>query len=395
MSVSAQSSIPASPPRWWGKVVEKKQVVPYTFVIVAGGTGGHVIPGLIIAVELRSRGHLCVMAGTERGIEARLVPRAGFLLDTLRIGALNRVSLARKLRTLLELPRSVWEARVLLLKRKPAAVLSLGGYASGPLTLAAVLSGIPVIAMEPNAYPGLANRLAARWVRRALLGFDEALRYFPSGVAEVVGVPVRKEFFDLPRKEHVSPATVLITGGSQGSKTLNRAAREAVRFWLEKGFPGGLQLIHQTGPAEYNEIRSEYESLRRTRELSIEAVPFLDDMPAAFARADLIISRAGASALAELSASGKASILIPFPYAADDHQTRNALAMAASGAARVVADAEWTGERMVREVGGILGAPGRLEAMEDASRATARPGAAARAADVLLEEAERARKGQK
>jgi UDP-N-acetylglucosamine--N-acetylmuramyl-(pentapeptide) pyrophosphoryl-undecaprenol N-acetylglucosamine transferase len=271
----------------------------------------------------------------------------------------------------------------------------LGGYASGPLTLAAVLSGIPVIAMEPNAYPGLANRLAARWVRRALLGFDEALRYFPSGRAEVVGVPIRKEFFDLPRKEHVGPATVLVTGGSQGSKTLNRAAREAAAAWVEKGFPGGLQLIHQTGAAEYNEVRAHYDSLRKTREVSLEVVPFLDDMPAAFARADLIISRAGASTLAELAASGKASILAPFPFAADDHQMRNARAMEAAGAARVVPDAEFTGERMLREVGGILGAPGRLEAMEDAARSLAKAGAAERAADVLIEEAENARKGLK
>jgi UDP-N-acetylglucosamine--N-acetylmuramyl-(pentapeptide) pyrophosphoryl-undecaprenol N-acetylglucosamine transferase len=372
----------------------EESTVAYTFAIAAGGTGGHVIPGLGVAVELRRRGHACVMVGTERGMEARLVPAAGFLLETLHIGALNRVSLRRKLRTLFELPRSVWQARGLLHKHAPAAVLSLGGYASGPLTFAAVLSGIPVIAMEPNAYPGLANRLAARWVRRALLGFDEALRYFPSGRAEVVGVPVRKEFFELPRKEHVGAATVLITGGSQGSRTLNKAAREAARFWVQKGFPGGLALIHQTGPAEYNEIRSEYEALRNTREVSLEAVPFLDDMPAAFARADLIVSRAGASALAELSASGKASILVPFPYAADDHQMRNAQAMAAGGAARVVPDAEWTGDRMVREVGGVLGAPGRLEAMEEAAAALAKSGAAERAADVLIEEAERARRGK-
>jgi UDP-N-acetylglucosamine--N-acetylmuramyl-(pentapeptide) pyrophosphoryl-undecaprenol N-acetylglucosamine transferase len=369
--------------------------VAYTFAIAAGGTGGHVIPALGVAAELRRRGHACVIVGTERGLESRLVPRAGFPLETLRIGALNRVSLGRKLRTLLELPRSVWAARVLLRKHDPAAVLSLGGYASGPLTLAAVLSGIPVIAMEPNAYPGLANRLAARWVRRALLGFDDALRYFPSGRAEVVGVPIRQEFFELPRKEHVGAATVLVTGGSQGSKTLNRAAREAARYWVEKGFPGGLHLIHQTGPAEYNEIRAEYDSLRNTREVTLEATPFLDDMPAAFARADLIISRAGASTLAEIAASGKASILVPFPYAADDHQMRNARSMESSGAARVAPDAEWTRERMVREVGGILGAPGRLEAMEDAARALARPDAAAQAAEALIEEAERARKGQK
>ena len=359
MLASTQSRAPVYATRWWGRTVEKK--VAYTFAIAAGGTGGHVIPGLEVAAELRRRGHECVMVGTERGMENRLVPLAGFALEKLRIGPLNRVSLLRRLRTAIELPRSLWEAHVLLVKHRPAVVLSLGGYASGPLALAAALSGLPLIAMEPNAYPGLANRLAARWVRRALLGFDDAVRYFPSGRSEVIGVPIRREFFDLPRKEHVGPATVLVTGGSQGSGTLNDATVEAVRFWSEKGFPGGIQVIHQTGSPQYNEIRDEYESLSASREVSVEAVPFLDDMPAAFARADLIISRAGASALAELSASGKASILVPFPFAADDHQMRNAQAMASSGAARVVADADWTGERMVQEVGGVLGAPGRLE----------------------------------
>ncbi len=369
--------------------------VAYRFAIAAGGTGGHVIPGLEVAAELRRRGHECVLVGTERGMENRLVPRAGFELETLRVGALNRVSLGRKLRTLAGLPLSIWAARALLRRRRPAAVLSLGGYASGPLTLAAVLSSLPVIAMEPNAYPGLANRLASRWVRRALLGFEDAVRYFPSGRSEVIGVPVRPEFFDIPRKQRAGFATVLVTGGSQGSRTLNRAAVDAVRLWTKKGFPGGIQVIHQTGSAQYNGILAEYETLSDTREVSVEAVPFLDDMPAAFARADLIISRAGASALAELSASGKASVLIPFPSAADDHQMRNAQAVAARGAAGVVADAEWSGERMVREVGAVLGASGRLEAMAEASRGLSRSGAAERAAEVLIEEAERAAKGQK
>ncbi|MCB1021082.1 MAG: undecaprenyldiphospho-muramoylpentapeptide beta-N-acetylglucosaminyltransferase [Acidobacteria bacterium] len=396
MSVSARSSFEACAPRWWGRAVAiERYEVDYTFLIAAGGTGGHVIPGLGVAEELRARGHRVVMVGTERGMETKLVPRAGFPLETIPVGALNRVSLTRKLRTLAELPRSIWQARVLLRKHQPSAVLSLGGYASGPLTLAAVLSAIPVIAMEPNAYPGLANRLASRWVRRALLGFEDAMRFFPSGRSEVVGVPVRKEFFELPRKQRAGSAVVLITGGSQGSRTLNRAVRDAARVWIEKGFPGGLQLVHQTGQAEYNEIRSEYEALPKSREVSVEAVPFFDDMPAAFARADLIISRAGASALAELAASGKASVLIPFPFAADDHQMRNARAMESSGAARVVADADWTGERMVREVGGVLGSPGRLQAMADAAHSLARAGAASRAADAMIEEAERAQQGKK
>jgi UDP-N-acetylglucosamine--N-acetylmuramyl-(pentapeptide) pyrophosphoryl-undecaprenol N-acetylglucosamine transferase len=185
---------------------------------------------------------------------------------------------------------------------------------------------------------------------------------------------------------------VLITGGSQGSRRLNQAAVAAAQHWVQKGFPGGLRLLHQTGPREYNEVRAAYDSLRKAtenvaNEIEIEAVPFIDDMPAAFGRADLVVCRSGASTLAELAAAGKASILVPFPHAADDHQMRNARSMADAGAARVVADAEWDGERMIREVGCVFGATGRVEAMEDAARALAKPGAAARVANAMIEEA--------
>ena len=374
--------------RSWGRSLSPTRVGD-RFVIAAGGTGGHVLPGLRVGEELRRRGFDCEFVGTERGLEARLVPDAGFHLHTLRVGALNRVSAARKLSTAIQLPAAVARAFGILRERRTGAVLSLGGYASGPIVAASLLLRIPLIVMEPNAIPGLANRLAARFVRRAFLGFSEARRYFPKGRAEVVGVPIREEFYALPRKRHLGAATILVTGGSQGSRTLNRAAVAAAREWVREGFPGGLRLIHQTGEPEYNEVRAEYEELSRESEIALEALAFIDDMPAAFAEADLIVCRAGASALAELSAAGKASILVPFPFAADDHQRRNAEAMAQSGAARVVLDEEWTGERMVREVGQILGAPGRLEKMEDAARGLARPGAAERIADEMVDWARR------
>lgn len=363
-----------------------------SFVIAAGGTGGHVIPGLEVAAELRGRGADCVLMGTPRGMESTLAPRFGIPLELLEIGPLNGVSLARRLKTLLQLPMSVWRATRILKRRSPAAALSLGGYASGPLVLAALAKRIPLLIMEPNAYPGLANRLAARFARRALTGFDSTAEHLKAQQVETVGVPIRKEFFALEARRRAGAATVLITGGSQGSSRLNQAAIAAARHWALNGFPGGLRLLHQTGAREYDSIRDAYDSLRRSpeivaSEIVFEAVDFIDDMPAAFGQADLVVCRAGASTLAELAAAGKASILVPFPHAADDHQMRNARSMADAGAARVVADAEWDGERMIREVGCVFGATGRVEAMEEAARALARPGAAARVADAMMEEA--------
>lgn len=359
--------------------------VSETYLIAAGGTGGHVIPALEVARELAVRGRRTVFVGTASGMETRLVPQSGFVLETVDIGPLNRVSLWTKISTLARLPWSVVQAAKLIRQYRPPAVLSLGGYASGPLAAAAVLLRVPVIAMEPNAYPGLANRLAARWVRLALLGFDEARGHFPDGRSETVGVPVRKEFFELPRKQHVGPSTVLITGGSQGSKALNDAAVAAAERWARDGFPGGLRILHQTGTAQYNDVQAAYARLQSSAEIVLEAVPFIDDMPTAFARADLVVCRSGASALAELAAAGKASILVPLATSTDNHQARNAEAMAAAGAARVAPEAEWTGDRMAAEIGAVLGAPGRLEEMEDAARGLARPQAAAAVASALEE----------
>ncbi len=365
--------------------------VKTTFLIAAGGTGGHVIPALEVARELERRGHACVFVGTSRGMETKLVPAAGFPLELVEIGPLARASILRRLWTLAQLPLSVWRAAGLFRRYRPPAVLSLGGYASGPLFVAAVLLGIPVVAMEPNAYPGMANRLAARWVRLALVGFPETAAHFPAGRTRTIGVPVRREFFELPPKRRVGPLTILVTGGSQGAGSLNDAALGAARLWAKKGFEGGLRVLHQTGPAQYNRVLAEYEILRKNSEIVLEAVPFIDDMPAAFAGADLIVCRAGASALAELAAAGKASILIPLATAADDHQRRNAEAIVAAGAARFVADADWGGERMAAEVAAILEEPGRLETMREAARALARPDAAAAAAGALEEAAREGR----
>ena len=362
---------------------EDARAVARLFLIAAGGTGGHVLPAVETARELRRRGHQCVFVGAGRGLERRLTESAGFALERIPIGPLNRVPLSTKLKTLAALPLAAARAWRLLGRLRPAAVLSAGGYASGPVAVAAIVRGVPLVALEPNAYPGLANRLAARFVARALTGFTETNRYFPRGRAETIGTPVREEFFRTANKKHSETFMILVTGGSQGSRTINRACAEAARTWAEGGTAAGLTLLHQTGREQYNEVRSEYELLRERTGFEAQAVEFIDDMPGAFARADLVISRSGASTVAELAAAGKPSVLIPFPFAADDHQAKNAAALAAAGAAQVVPDAEWSGERMVREIERLRSTPGALESMARAAQGAARPDAAKRAADVI------------
>jgi UDP-N-acetylglucosamine--N-acetylmuramyl-(pentapeptide) pyrophosphoryl-undecaprenol N-acetylglucosamine transferase len=312
-------------------------------------------------------------------MEARLVPEAGFCLRTLKIGALKQVSWPQRLRTVIQLPASFVAASGMLAELRPKAVFSMGGYASGPVALMALLRAVPVVVMEPNAFPGFTHRIIGRFVSRALLGFEQAQRFFPPGRSEVTGIPIRKAFFHLPPKLHQAPFTVLITGGSQGSHRLNYAATESVRLWERDGWLDRIVFLHQSGEKEYNDVCSRYRELGAHAEVA----PFLDDMPAAFARADVVVCRSGASTVAELSAAGKAALLVPFPFAADQHQLRNAQAMQAAGAARLVEDRDLTGPRFLEELRPMLLAPERLTEMEAAARRLARSGAAERAAEVL------------
>lgn len=342
-----------------------------TFIMAGGGTGGHVIPALAVARELRSRGHSVRFIGTRRGMEAKLVPAEDFPIDWIEIGGLKRVGLRRTLSTLAELPSSIWQASRLLDRARPAAVFSMGGYVAGPVLLAALWKNIPVVVMEPNAVPGFTHRQLGRFAARALVSFPETQRWFPPGRSEVTGMPVREAFFSIPPKTPGRPLTILITGGSQGSRTLNRAAEQSWKLWK----PGSVRLIHQTGASAYDDL-----ALRFPAELG-EIRPFLDEMPVAFAEADLVVSRAGMSTVSELAAAGKPSILVPFPGAADQHQLRNAEALQKAGAARLVLDHEMTGERLVEEVTRLR--PEDLARMSEAARSFAKPGAAVRAADIL------------
>lgn len=245
--------------------------------------------------------------------------------------------------------------------------------------MAALWKHIPVVVMEPNAVPGFTHRRLARYVTRALVGFPETARWFPKGRTEVTGLPVREEFFAVEPKPRTDTMTVLITGGSQGSRTLNRAAEESWPLW-EKALPSGckLRLVHQTGARMYDELAPRFKESGVSGEISA----FLD-MPRAFAEADLVVGRAGMGNVSELAAAGKPSILVPLPGASDDHQLKNAQAMEQAGAARLVVDRELNGSRLVAEVCELLKDPERLQKMSAAGRAFAKPGAAARAADIL------------
>lgn len=346
-------------------------------VMAGGGTGGHVVPLLAVARELKARGHDPIFIGTRSGFEAKLVPPAGFPLEFIEIGGLKRVGAARTLRTLVQLPLSIAKVFRLFAQHRPRAVFSMGGYAAGPVVLAALCKRLPIVVMEPNAMPGLTNRQIGRFVTRALLSFPEAARFFPAGKSEVTGLPVRPEFFRIAPKARSAKLTLLITGGSQGSRTLNQAAAGSWNYFREAKFP--VRIIHQTGSAAHTALA------RKFAEAGIEGevLPFIDDMPGAFRQADLLVCRAGAGAMAELAAAGKPAILVPLPHAADEHQLRNAEAFEKAGAAVLVLDKDMDGGRLFEEVAKLHSLPELLKRMGERARAFAHPGAAVRAADLL------------
>lgn len=349
------------------------------FLMAGGGTGGHVIPSLAVARELKARGHEPYFVGTRTGLEAKLVPAAGFPLEFVPIGGLKRVGALRTARTLWQLPMSTLRMAFAMGPRRPAAVFSMGGYAAGPAVIAAWLRRIPIVLMEPNAVPGMTNRWMGRVAARALINFEETAEFFPPGAAELTGIPVRPEFFEIPPKPRGDTINVLVTGGSRGSRTLNNGLRASWTLFRGAGFP--IRFLHQTGQEAYPTMVRDF----RVVGLQGEILSFIDDMPAAFAEADLVICRAGAGAIAELGAAGKPAILVPFPHAADDHQKKNAEIMERAGAARVVRDHEFTGRRVFEEITRLANQPGLFEKMGQAARRYARPGAAAHAANILEE----------
>jgi UDP-N-acetylglucosamine--N-acetylmuramyl-(pentapeptide) pyrophosphoryl-undecaprenol N-acetylglucosamine transferase len=346
------------------------------FLIAGGGTGGHIIPALAIADELRSRhGAEILFVGTARGLESRLVPQAGYRLELIRVGQLNNVSLATRLRTLFDLPLGLLQCISLLRRFRPGAVIGVGGYASGPMMGAAILFGLPTLAFEPNAVPGLANRLVGKRVKAAAVNFAPAAQYFRG--AQVTGIPVRAEFFRLSSRPAGAPPHLLVFGGSQGARVLN-ATMPQIAEALLAAVPG-LTILHQAGARHAESTLAAYQASGSPPD-RWQVAAFLDDMPQRFAAADLVLSRSGASTVAELAAAGKPALLIPFPQAADDHQRRNAEVMADAGAAELVPEADLTPQKLQSLLSGLFMQPETLRIMSDKARLLAHPDAAERIA---------------
>jgi UDP-N-acetylglucosamine--N-acetylmuramyl-(pentapeptide) pyrophosphoryl-undecaprenol N-acetylglucosamine transferase len=356
-------------------------------ILAGGGTGGHVIPALAIANELKkSYAAEILFVGTARGIENRLVPAAGYLLQLVRVGALKNVSLVTRAKTAFDLPRAIWDAGRMLNEFAPDVVIGVGGYASGPAMLAAIMKHIPTLAFEPNVVPGFANRIVAKFVSAAAVHFEETAKYFRH--AKVTGVPVRHAFFEIPPRNPPSSAksaeegwgnrpTLLVFGGSQGAHAINQAMIRCLRV-LQREAPG-IHIVHQTGERDYNDVLSAYQKLDGilgAPGLTFEIFKFIEDMPAAFARADLVVCRSGASTVAEIAAAGKPAIFVPFPRAADDHQRINAEALARHGAAVAVEESRLEGLWLAETIAALLQDSHRLRHMSEAARALAHPNAA-------------------
>jgi len=346
-------------------------------VIAGGGTGGHVNPGLAIAQELvrRDPEREVRFVGTASGLEARLVPAAGFALETIRASGIVGKGITARVAGLARLPLGLLDALRILGRFRPALVVGVGGYASGPVLAAALVRGIPAMIHEQNNWPGLTNRLLAPWVNRIAVSFSSTAGLVGAR-GKLTGNPIRAAFATLPAwTPHAGPARVLVFGGSRGARAIN----EAVMAALPRLAAAGWIWRHQTGAADRDRVAAAY-AAARIEGAKVEA--FVDDMPAALAAADLVVCRAGASTLAELACAGRAAILIPFPQAAHDHQRQNAGAFAAAGAARVLEQEKLTGDRLAGEMQGLLADPKRVDAMAVAARTLARPDAAARLADL-------------
>jgi UDP-N-acetylglucosamine--N-acetylmuramyl-(pentapeptide) pyrophosphoryl-undecaprenol N-acetylglucosamine transferase len=348
-------------------------------LIAAGGTGGHIYPGLAVAKEVVSRDSSSEVrfVGTARGLETRLVPQAGFALSLIESAGLVNMGLAARLRGLAVLPKSFLAARRLIKEFGPDVVVGAGGYVSGPVLLMAALMRVPTMVMESNAVPGFTNRRLARFVDAAAVSFEAALPYF-RGKGIVTGNPVRREFFEVQRKQR-DPGrfSLLVFGGSQGARAINRAMVAALPLLEEHR--AVLSITHQTGKLDFEEVSAGYRAARWTERADVRE--YIDDMVAAFAAADLIVSRAGATTSFELMAAGKAALMVPLPGQLE--QRRNAEVMQEAGAARMIAQEELSGERLAREVSELIGDPERLTRMEEASRKLARGDAASAAVDLM------------
>jgi UDP-N-acetylglucosamine--N-acetylmuramyl-(pentapeptide) pyrophosphoryl-undecaprenol N-acetylglucosamine transferase len=338
-----------------------------TIVIAAGGTGGHLYPAVALAREFLHRDPMTkvLFVGTSRGLESKVLAHEGFELVLINAKPVMGKGLTDVLKGLCAMPLSLWQCGRILSQRQARLVIGVGGYTSPMMVLAAALKRIPRVILEPNAYPGLANKAVAPFVQRVFLAFESAARFFDQRKGRVVGTRVRKEFLTQCRppggERQRGGHHVLVFGGSQGAKALNSAAIEGLPDLLKQR--PHMTVTHQTGEADHDRVSQAY----RRAGVTATVLPFVYDMPAAINAADVVVARAGAMTVAELTTCGKPAILIPLPTAIYDHQMKNAKVMEAAGAAVVLPQADLTGATLARSVAQILDDPQRMKAMEDAS----------------------------
>jgi UDP-N-acetylglucosamine--N-acetylmuramyl-(pentapeptide) pyrophosphoryl-undecaprenol N-acetylglucosamine transferase len=344
-------------------------------VIAGGGTGGHVFPGLAIATQLEKLADVeVIFVGSPRGLEKDLVPVRGYALELLDVEPIKGGGIKRAFRGALVAARATWRARSLVNELKPAVVVSVGGYAAGPMALASAASGVPLAIVEPNGVLGLANRILSPVAKRAYVAWPDVMR---SKIVRPLGVPLRDGFEASPYRAG-SSARVLVMGGSQGARAINDAMPEAIAA-VKKRVPH-VEVLHQSGRGQDEAVRAAYEALG----VRADVRAFLDDVPGELARADVVVARSGAGAVAEIAAIGRAAIFVPFPFAADDHQRANAESLSKSNAAVCIIQREATPAKLAREIGALLEDAARREAMANAARRMGRPHAARDIAEDLL-----------
>jgi UDP-N-acetylglucosamine--N-acetylmuramyl-(pentapeptide) pyrophosphoryl-undecaprenol N-acetylglucosamine transferase len=343
-------------------------------IVAGGGTGGHLFPGLAVAECLAARRVDVVFVGSASGIEATAVPKTQFPFCPLDVRAVRGRGLRGVLAFAWQIPVALMQAWRIIGTFRPHLVLGLGGYGSVPVVVAAWFRRVPSVLIEQNVHPGMANRFLAYVARRVCTTFAESAGFFPAGKAVQTGNPVRR--LQTEERPRADLFTLFVFGGSQGAHRINAAAVDAVAILREK--LGGLRMIHQTGVADEEWVRRRYQEM----DVVAEVLPFIDDMAAAYGRADLVVCRAGATTLAELASVGKPSILVPYPFATDDHQRSNAEVLVRHGAAELILDAVITGATLAEHSLALARDRERLRAMGEAARALAVPDAAMRVAEV-------------
>jgi UDP-N-acetylglucosamine--N-acetylmuramyl-(pentapeptide) pyrophosphoryl-undecaprenol N-acetylglucosamine transferase len=349
-------------------------------LVAGGGTGGHLYPGIAVAEQVVRRGGEVMFVGTSRGLEARVVPAAGYALELLEVSGLKRVGAAAFARGLARIPAALARSMAILRRFRPDAVLGVGGYASGPMVLAAALGRVPTAIQEQNSVPGVTNRALGRVVKKVFTAFEDAAAFFPAHKIERLGNPVRAKFVDAAAGASPAVGTrLLVVGGSQGARAVNDLALAAAeRLAADGALPS---MVHQTGAADLERCTERYRALGLDGRVTV--APFIDDMAVALREAALVIGRAGALTLAELAVVGRPAILIPLPTATDDHQRRNAESFARAGAALVMDQADTDGAALSAAVRALLGDARRLQEMAAAMAALGRPDAARDVADRL------------